>query len=75
MSQVRKMEDAPTDGTKILAYVRTKGSKLSGWTVIRKRKGWSWSTVPGDYGCEPLCWTPLPPEPTFTTTASGEGLS
>lgn len=66
MTDLRKMESAPTDGSRILAYVSTIG-KHRGWTVVRKRPGWNWSTVPGDYGCTPLCWMPLPPDPTFAT--------
>ncbi len=58
------MTSAPQDGTPILAYVPAKKA----WWVVRSRDGWKdWYSIPGDWRCEPICWTEIPNEP-FTPT-------
>jgi len=53
------VNNLPTDGTPILAYVVTRG--LKGWMVVAYN-GYHWWTIPGKYGVDRIVrWAPLPP--------------
>jgi hypothetical protein len=57
---IKKMDDAPKDGSHILAFAFTKKHRC--WLVVHWLRG-QWVTVPGDYGCGVSLWTELPPSP------------
>lgn len=60
LAEMRTIESAPKDGTRILAFEGGRG----GWRVVFWRGSWNaWQSDPGQYPSTPTHWMPLPEKP------------